>query len=160
MKQVNMKKNETNTILTTILSDLNNLYTVLNTEKDLLSKSDFENITKIADQKKQLITTIELNDAKFKTALKDQDYGQTENTIHDIIIKCNPDSTSLWLEIENLLKICKDKNSINGIILSNNRRQIQNRLAILQGQENEVLTYGATGESVLTSSSSNTPISV
>jgi flagellar biosynthesis/type III secretory pathway chaperone len=160
MKQASMQNNHIKNLLINIKTELNELYTLLNNEKDLLSRSDFENITKIADQKKQIITDIELYDARFKKIIKDVNNSQSDNTIHEFILKNNPDCTSLWIEIENLLKICKDKNSINGIILSNNRRQIQNRLAILQGQPNDILTYGATGESVLPSSTSNSPISV
>ncbi|MFV2059511.1 MAG: flagella synthesis protein FlgN, partial [Gammaproteobacteria bacterium] len=140
MKPVNMKKDVIKAILTKIQSELNNLHELLNKEKTLLAESDFENITEIAELKKQIISEIEMNDARFKTILKDSNDSGSENNVHDIIIKHIPDCSNLWIEIESLLKICKDKNSINGIILSNNRRQIQQRLSILQGQSNEILT--------------------
>ncbi len=161
MKQVNMNTDLINTILVTLESQLSELHSLLKKEKELLADSDFDNIAEIAEQKKQLITSIELDDAKFKTLLSNSEsVNNTDTSIHEIILKDFPNSLHLWVEIENLLKICKDKNSINGIILANNRRQIQQRLAILQGQSNEVLTYGASGESVATNSPTNSPLSV
>jgi len=160
MKRVNMKIESIENTLNIILSDLKELLTLLITEKELLAISDFDNITEIADQKKQIITNIEINDAKFKSILKTKNITNIENSVHDIIIENIPDCAQLWVEIERLLKTCKDKNSINGIILSNNHRQIQESLAILQGQTNEVLIYGSTGESVATKSSLNLPILV
>jgi len=155
-----MKKDLIENILNKILSELNGLFILLNKEKELLAISDFDNIAAIAEQKKQIITNIEVNDAKFKAMLKTQDYAATGKSIHDIITENIPGSVYLWIEIEKLLKQCKDKNSINGIILANNRRQIQESIAILQGQSNEVLIYGATGESVKSKQVLNLPLSV
>jgi len=146
--------------LSKILSELNGLNELLKTEKNLLSESDFDKISEIADQKKQIITNIEINDSKFKAMLNSKEFVSTGKPIHDIVADCIPASMNLWVEIETLLKICKDKNSINGIILSNNRRYIRDSIAILQGRSNEVLTYGATGESIVAKSILNSPITV
>lgn len=160
MKQVNMQENLIENILNIILSELSGLHSLLTKEKQLLSENDFDNINSIAQQKKQIITNIEFNDTKFKEMLKILDSTGTNKSIHDIIAENIPGSLNLWIEIEESLKKCKDKNSINGIILSNNRRQIQQHIAILQGQSNEILIYGATGESVVTRSTLNSPLSV
>ncbi len=146
--------------LTDILSKLSELQILLCQEKDLLSSSEFEKVSAIADQKKKIITAIEVDDVEFKALLTVQNYTNSSQSILEIIQKNNPSCTSLWLEIENLLRICKDKNSINGIILSNNHRQIKDSIAILQGQSNDILIYGAAGESILTKSNINSHLSV
>jgi len=155
-----MNKNLLDSNLNKILSALNALHALLNTEKQLLSESDFEKITSIAEQKKQLITSIEVNDAEFKSMINSITAIESGKSIHDIIVKHFPACSDLWSDIEQLLKSCKKKNSINGIILSNNHRQTKDSLAILQGQTNEVLIYGASGESIASKSSFNTPLSV
>jgi len=160
MKQVNMKKDIIKNVLTKIKSELDDLHMLLNKEKELLNNNDFENITAVAEQKKHIITNIEVDDVMFKELLKAEDFDNNGLSVHDIITRNVLDSTHLWVEIEKLLKTCKDKNSINGIILSNNRRQIQERISILQGQSNEMLIYGSTGESVVSNSTSNNPLSV
>lgn len=160
MKPVNMKNDVFENSLTRILSELNGLQILLDKEKELLAESDFDNITEVAEQKKQIITKIEVDNINFKNVLESNNYFNTDQSIHDIIADNVPSCKSLWIEIESLLKICKDKNSINGIVLSNNRRQIQESIAILQGQTNEVLTYGATGESVVTRSTTDSTLSV
>lgn len=155
-----MQNEQAENTLKSILLELNELHSLLNEEKVLLADSDFDKITHIADLKKQIITSIELNNSKLKAILSLNTSDDSEISIHEIITKNIPNNANLWVEIESLLKICKDKNSINGIILSNNRRQIQQSISILQGQSNEVLTYGATGESIVNKSSVNLPQSV
>ncbi len=146
--------------LTDILSKLSELQTLLCQEKNLLSGSEFEKVSAIADQKKQLITAIEVDDIEFKALLVARNDSNNNQSILKIIQKNIPSCTSLWLEIENLLTICKDKNSINGIILSNNHRQVKESIAILQGQSNDILIYGAAGESIATKPSINPHLSV
>jgi len=155
-----MKNQLIENTLNKILSDLNDLFKLLMKEKNLLSASDFDQITYIAEQKKQIITNIEMQDTKFKSMLNTKQYINTGKSIHDIIADNVPECMNLWVEIETLLKSCKDKNSVNGIVLSNNRRHIRDSIAILQGQSSEILTYGASGESVVVKTMLNTPLTV
>ncbi len=154
-----MKSQQIKTNLTTILSNINELLELLNNEKSVLSDSSFDNLAEIAHQKKQIITAIEVHDTQLKTLLQTEKKSTNIQTVYEIIQENFPQCTSLWLEIENSLKICKNKNAVNGIILSNNRRQIRESLAILLGQPNQILLYGASGESVATNSIVNSPIS-
>ncbi|VAW94151.1 hypothetical protein MNBD_GAMMA22-2163 [hydrothermal vent metagenome] len=146
--------------LNNIFSKLSALNVLLCQEKDLLSKSEFEAITDIANQKKQIITAIEIDDIEFKSIITAQNYSKSSLSVHEIIKEIIPSCNKLWLKIENLLRICKDKNSINGIILSNNQRQIKHSIAILQGKSNDILVYGATGESIASNINLNPHLSV
>ncbi len=159
MKRVKMKKQQIKTNLTNILSQLNELLVLLHTEKSALSDSAFDSLSVIAQQKKQIITAIEVHDTKLKMLLHTEKHSNTEQSIHDIILENIPDCSSLWLDIEKTLKTCKSKNTVNGIILSNNRRQIRENLAILLGQPNQILLYGASGESVATNTILDSSIS-
>jgi flagellar biosynthesis/type III secretory pathway chaperone len=51
-----------------------------------------------------------------------------------------------WQQIELLITQCADKNQVNGIILGNNRRNVETRLSILRGQPTTTDSYTNTGK--------------
>lgn len=137
----------TSPLLEALLSSLKGLRTLLSDEKEILIKRNYTKLPVITSTKLKLLDKIEIENKNYRQWM--------QQNAESIITQHNHTQIKDREAVEELLIICKKQNTVNGIILSNNQRTIKNTLSILQGKSTDVLTYGASGESVTNNFSSS-----
>jgi flagella synthesis protein FlgN len=129
------------------ISELNNLYKLLETEKETLKSRNSQKIQSLADTKHQIIHSLESR-AKLKAKLIAKSGlgirpGEVETalkTLKDLeLIK-------LWQDSRSKLSECKDKNHINGSIISRTLSRTNKLMSIVRGQNNSQNLYGHQGK--------------
>ena len=127
---------------------LGELIAALESEHELLLQPNSEELTETALVKKQLsdhINTIDQQRTQLikQTGLKNNKQDLTR--LSEIACAHVPDFSENWQATEQLIKQCADKNQVNGIIMENNRRNIESRLSILRGQPLSADSYTSNG---------------
>jgi flagellar biosynthesis/type III secretory pathway chaperone len=138
-----------NTLCIELASLVDELLGTLQNEFELLNQQDIENLSEIAVQKKQLSDKIEHIDQQRNQLIAQTGLDNSRDNIVQLLelasmhIKELPDN---WRKIEQLTRRCADQNQINGIILGNNRRNVESRLALLRGQPLTPESYSSNGK--------------
>lgn len=135
-------------LLTADFTELDQLEFALNKEKTLLQQRDRTSLDKITAQKQQIIESIERR-AKQKAALLASSPlkirpGQVREKLASINDK---NLLDLWDGTAAKLETCKQRNQVNGAIISLSLLRTNRLMNILRGHNSSpTTTYGQTGK--------------
>lgn len=129
------------------ISELKTLDTLLDSEKEILKSRNSQKIQAIANSKQQVIQNLETR-AKSKAKLIAQSGlgirpGEVETTLKTL---GDPELITLWKDSRDKLSRCKDKNHINGSIISRTLSRTNKLMSIVRGQNNSQKLYGQQGK--------------
>jgi flagella synthesis protein FlgN len=129
------------------ISELNNLNRTLESEKETLKSRDSEQIKAIALSKQQIIQSLESR-AKLKAKLIAKSGlgirpGEVETTLKTLN---DEELMTLWKSSRDMLNTCKDKNHINGSIITRTLSRTNKLMNIVRGQNNTQKLYGQKGK--------------
>lgn len=129
------------------ITDLNQLLTLLEEEKQLLKTRESKKIESIASTKSQIISQIE-GRAKLKAKLfAHSGLGIRPGNVEPAILKLNDKELSnLWAESREKLNLCKERNLVNGAIISRSRQRVGRLMDIIRGKSNAQNLYGQKGK--------------
>jgi flagella synthesis protein FlgN len=133
------------------------LLEILTQEHTALIGNDLQGLETILAAKQQCMTRLEKISRDF-LAFMHEDTTVARAGITAFLRQRDPQGTlklvSLWQQVEKLLSHCRQKNSVNGKIISLNHRHIQGALSILRhGGQGLEPCYSPTGASQATVSS-------
>jgi len=133
------------------------LLEILTQEHTALIGNDLQGLETILTAKQQRMTRLE-NISRDFLAFMREDTTVTMAGITDFLRQRDPQGTlelvSLWQQVKKLLSQCRQKNSVNGKIISLNHRHIQGALSILRhGEQSLGPCYSPSGASQTTVSS-------
>lgn len=123
------------------------LITLLEEEKEALHEKDHEQLSGILDKKSVELIKLEQSAQQRSAMAKAFSNDQTiEDTWDDLIAKLNQGSLKTrWLELKKLIHECKEKNEINGKIVSRSQQVFGRLISILRGQQHSAGLYTANG---------------
>lgn len=129
------------------LSDLNTLKRILEEEKNTLKTRNSSRIKAISESKASAVQTLEFR-AKVKAKLIAKSGlgirpGEVERTLSTLN---DNELLTLWQDSQNQLALCKDKNTINGSIISRSLQRTNKLMMIIRGQNNAPNLYGQQGK--------------
>jgi len=148
MRQVMSRFNEQlKHLLKQDISELCNLHTLLETEKETLKTRNSLQIQAIAKSKHQIIQSLESR-AKLKAKLIAKSGlgirpGEVETTLKSLN---DQELMNLWQSSRDKLAECKDKNHINGSIITRTLSRTNKLMSIVRGQNNSQKLYGQQGK--------------
>jgi len=127
--------------------ELNNLNKLLETEKETLKTRNSQKIQAIANSKQQIIQSLETR-AKLKAKLIAKSGlgirpGEVETTLKTLN---DEELINLWQSSREKLSACKDKNHINGSIITRTLSRTNKLMSIVRGQNNSQKLYGQQGK--------------
>jgi flagella synthesis protein FlgN len=129
------------------ISELNNLNRTLDAEKETLKTRDSKKIQATANSKQQIIQSLESR-AKLKATLIAKSGlgirpGEVETTLKTLN---DEELITLWQSSRDLLSTCKDKNHINGSIITRTLTRTNKLMSIVRGQNSSQKLYGQQGK--------------
>lgn len=130
--------------LSSLQSDLQSLYTLLQQETQDLEQLHPDQTHDTVQQKLALTSRIEQQEKQFSQLLHSLQLDAKQPQQWAV----NKSLRDSWKNIETLTRKCHEQNQINGLIIENSRRRIAKRLEILHSISSEKLTYSANGASV------------
>ena len=117
------------------LSQLVQLEKVIDTEKEILQGHDPEKLNAITESKNQLLIAIEALDQQFAQSIifkQEKESGQY---------------TEQLTEIKSLLLRCKEKNTVNGLIIEHSQLAVERmKTSLLQQHNKSSMTYDSKGK--------------
>jgi len=128
-------------------TDLNQLLSLLEEETQLLKTRESKSIEALATQKAKLVAQIEQR-AKLKAKLFAQSgLGIRPGQVEPAIKKLNDEElTKLWMETREQLNLCKEKNLVNGAIISRSKQRVSRLMDIIRGKSTTQNLYGQKGK--------------
>ena len=147
-----------NTVSIELIASLQQLHSVLKQEHQFLEEKNIEALSAVAENKKQISSNIELLEQQYIKLITQSGIEPAPQNITQFLEMASqsvPELADKWQQIEQLGKACSDQNTVNGIILEYNRRNVESRLAILHGQPLTPDAYSRNGKTT-TSTHSNT----
>ncbi len=134
------------TLLQEDINDLAKLNEILQKERSALKDRSTDDIQTISAEKSSRLKTIEYR-AKQKAQLfvaaghsiKAGAFEQAVTAIN------NPELSTLWADVNQALKHCKEQNSVNGTVVSHSLKRVNKLMNIIRGQNNKPNLYGASG---------------
>ena len=129
------------------ISELNNLNRTLDAEKETLKSRNSNQIQAIANSKQQIIQSLESR-AKLKAKLiAKSDLGIRPGEVENTLKTLNDDELiTLWQASREMLSTCKDKNHINGSIITRTLTRTNKLMSIIRGQNSSQKLYGQKGK--------------
>ena len=129
------------------ISELNSLEQLLDNEKETLKTRNSKLIQSLADAKKQVIQSLESR-AKLKAQLiAKSGLGIRPGEVKAALLTLDDEElVSLWQSSVDKLSTCKDKNHINGSIISRTLSRTNKLMSIVRGQNNAQKLYGNQGK--------------
>jgi len=129
------------------ISELSNLNKLLETEKETLKTRNSQQIQTITSSKQQIIQSLESR-GKLKAKLIAQSGlgirpGEVETTLKTLNDK---ELIDLWRSSREKLSTCKDKNHVNGSIITRTLGRTNKLMSIVRGQNNSQKLYGQQGK--------------
>lgn len=151
-----MPANELAIQLRTLLSDLyqqlTHLHDLLEQENLALSKNEFDQVTRLAQQKELATQIIEQCELKRRSLLDqhqlDYDARSMAQLSRHLPRGLVRELAGLWQQVAGLGQHCKDLNQINGIILAHLQRRAISTLRILRNQTTQSELYSASGNAL------------
>jgi len=133
--QVNSAKVDNAELLNLQLSQLMQLETVIDSEKDVLQGQNPEKLIEITETKNQLLLAIETLDQQFSQSIifkQEKQNGQYAEQL---------------AEIKTILLRCKDKNFVNGQIIEHSQLAVERmKTSLLQQHNKSSMTYDSKGK--------------
>lgn len=137
-----------NTLTLELNSLLSELISSLDDEHELLVDQVAEQLLEPAQRKKQLSEQINTVEQK-RVQLLQQAGWENNKQGHAALVQVAQNHIAhfadTWETTEELIRTCVDKNQLNGIIMENNRRNVETRLSILRGQPLSTDSYSSNG---------------
>ncbi len=141
-----------NHILIQEADTLTTLLSLLQKESTSLSENNLETLASIADNKKEILNTLELLEHERINCFRSQGKQATQHGFEEYINQCNEDIqgqlANNWRQVESLGVQCQRQNLINGNVIECNRHATEQLLSLLHGSENGDLTYGPSGRTI------------
>jgi flagellar biosynthesis protein FlgN len=128
------------------------LLAILDEEKEILIKSDFNLLPELASKKQELIDAIEKNNSEKVLLLKPlhQDQKKTKLT-EELLAKYGPSQTAkleeLNHQLEEQLSLCREKNAVNGQAIIRSLKNNKKLTNIMTGKVEDSPLYNALGKS-------------
>jgi flagella synthesis protein FlgN len=126
------------------------LLVLLKTEREFLTRSNAEVMTKAAAQKQPLLVKLEQLGRQRETVLRSEGFSSDKSGL-EAFVENQPEAESKELNrILTSLKVtakdCKEHNQVNGSIVNVNRQYLQKAMSILRGRDVNSTSYGPGGE--------------
>ncbi|GMR19915.1 MAG: hypothetical protein BMS9Abin36_0510 [Gammaproteobacteria bacterium] len=141
-----------NNILIQEVDTLTTLLSLLQKESTSLSENNLEAVASIADNKKKILSTLELLERKRISSFSSQGKQANQHEFEEYIDQHNEDTqgqlANNWQQVESLGVQCQRQNLINGNVIECNRQATEQILSLLRGSENGDLTYGPSGRTI------------
>lgn len=117
------------------LAQLQQLETVIDSEKDILQQQNPDELVTISNNKNQLLVAIQELDQQFGQSIQFKD--EKAQGIHGDILE----------QIETLLITCKEKNHVNGQIIQQSQLAVERmKTSLLQNHNKSSITYDSKGK--------------
>lgn len=131
------------------ISWIDELNTLLNQEKNMLTTCQFTQLEELANQKQEISNQLE-NSAKQRLELIKGTTNQNQS-IKDFLKQCNTEEALHIHHLNNTLKdkliVCRELNTVNGQVIANNIHTRQEIVNTLSGNHiNSVSVYTSTGD--------------
>lgn len=135
-------------LLNADFTELEQLECVLDKEKTSLQQRDRLTIDKLASQKQQIIQSIEQRAKQKAALLASSPLKIRPGQIRDKLAALNnPKLLALWDQTTAKLDACKQRNQVNGAIISHSLLRTGRLMNILRGHSSTpTTTYGQTGK--------------
>ncbi len=126
------------------------LLALLKSEREPLTSSDSEVMTKISAQKQPLLVQLEQLARQRVVVLNSEGFSADKDGLEAFIEnQTEPAANELKVILKSLklaAKGCKENNQINGSIVNVNRQYLQKAMSILRGRDVNSTAYGPGGE--------------
>lgn len=132
-----------------------NLLQFMLQEKELLESNKHEELHKITADKTYCLDQIEQvsrNRAKFLISVSSAatTFDRMKEFINNQHSPIRDSLQTSLNELEKTLEQCRHQNSINGMVISMNHRNVQRNLNILKGVDQDTMTYTQNGQTTTT----------
>lgn len=129
------------------LTNLNALQSLLGQEQNLLKTRDSEDIKRISENKASLVKQIETHAKEKARLLASSGWGVKPGQVGETLKKLGDEELyDLWQETVSALQSCKDKNTVNGTIISHTLQRTAKLMNIIRGQNKAPNLYGQKGK--------------
>ncbi len=130
------------------LAELDTLSRLLDDEKDAVRRRDVAQLQQLADAKQKLIGNLEQRAKNKATLLAKSPLKVRPGEVRDKLASLNnAELLKLWDEAYKSMAHCKQRNLLNGKIISLSLQRTHRLMDLLRGQGNQVTTYGNKGNS-------------
>ena len=128
------------------------LLAVLHQERAALSGHDAAAMESVVADKQQVADQLEKQSHARDHLLHAGGHGPGPQGLQSFIASAEPhmqrELSSLWQDLAQLLKQCREENQINGGVIEGSQRSIREALAILRGDPQTNETYGKAGKAI------------
>lgn len=129
------------------IQDLDTLQQILSAEKTALKSRDSDKIQHITQNKSSLVQQIETRAKQKAKLLASSGLGVKPGKVTETLESFGDrELTELWKQSVQELKTCKDKNAVNGSVISHTLQRTAKLMSIIRGQGNKPDLYGQKGK--------------
>jgi flagella synthesis protein FlgN len=135
------------TLLKQDISDLNNLTSLLELEKETLKTRNSSEIESIAKQKSTVVQTLEARSKLKARSIARSGLGIRPGQVEKSLSALDDaELLQLWQSSQKKLAHCKDRNQVNGGIIAQSLQRTNRLMTIIRGQHNAPNLYGQQGK--------------
>ena len=125
------------------------LLEILQSENQALSANDLDIIQQIAQDKQQIVDTLESLDQQRELQLQKAGFDIDKNGMKDFLKQCDDRLNQDWQQLMTVITKCQRQNEVNGIIINAASHHAKDALSILKGQQpGNKIHYGPKGETI------------
>jgi len=129
---------------------LDQLYQLLQAERQSLATTDADKTQEILQQKTELLQQLQQSSEQRSQLLTARGFSADEAGVHAFFATLpQPESKTLatqWQALQQKLLACREENLINGKVIHRSRRQIESLLDTLRGKDSHQRIYTGSGE--------------
>ena len=134
------------TLLQEDLNDLANLNEILQKERAAIKDRSTDDIQKISAEKSSSLKSIEYRAKQKAQLFVAAGYSIKAGAFEQAVVKMNnPELNTLWTEVNQALRHCKEQNTVNGTVVSHSLKRVNKLMSIIRGQNNKPNLYGSSG---------------
>jgi len=129
------------------LSDLDKLTELLRSEKELLKTRDHEAIQRTAKHKSELVGQIEQRSKTKAKLIASSGLGIKPGHVEASLSKLgDSELIELWKASRSKMELCKERNQVNGSIISRSLQRTNKLMSIIRGQNRNENLYSQQGK--------------